>query len=69
MGKLLRERMAGFSDALVLPAEPDVATLAVEIVFACMKHGYTKDGMISDAICAEAVRAAEAYLSLWESPV
>jgi len=68
MGKLLRERMADFSDSLVLPAEPDVATLAVEIAFACMKHGYAKDGMISDAICAEAVRAAEAYLSLWESP-
>lgn len=68
MGKLLRERLAGFGDGPVLPAEPDVATLAVEIAFACMKHGYAKDGMISEAICAEAVRAAEAYLSRWESP-
>lgn len=68
MGRLLRERMAGFNEALLLPAEPDVATLAVEIAFACMKHGYAKDGMISAAICAEAVRAAEAYLSRWESP-
>ncbi|RKP47144.1 TetR/AcrR family transcriptional regulator [Pararobbsia silviterrae] len=44
-----------------VPQSPDVATLAVEIAFACMKHGYHQEGGITPAIRAQAVTAVVAY--------
>ena len=47
---------------LVLPEKPDVVTLVIEIAFACMKHGYYREGFISPMIREHAAKAALAYL-------
>lgn len=66
IGNLLREYLRSQGVLAGLPQQPDAATLAVEIVFACLKYGYMADGNISDAICCEAEQAIIAYLSRWE---
>lgn len=48
---------------LVLPCRPDVATLMVEMAFACMKHGYFSEGRITPEVRREAVRAQVAYFA------
>jgi AcrR family transcriptional regulator len=53
---------------LMLPENPDVATLIVEISFACMKHGYYRENRISQAIREQAAKAVIAYLKSWEMP-
>ncbi|PWU28587.1 MULTISPECIES: hypothetical protein [unclassified Pseudomonas] len=68
IGNLLRERLHTLGVLGDLPRQPDAATLAVEIAFACMKYGYMAEGHISEAICAEAEQAMVAYLSRWEAP-
>ena len=52
---------------LLLPEEPDVATLIVEMSFACMKHGYYRENRIADAIREQAANAVIAYLRTWET--
>jgi AcrR family transcriptional regulator len=47
---------------LDLPKKPDVVTLVIEIAFACMKHGYYREGFISPMIREQAAKAALAYL-------
>lgn len=66
IGNLLREYLRSQGVLAGLPQQPDVATLAVEIAFACLKYGYVADGHISDAICLEAEQATIGYLSRWE---
>ncbi|TCL04579.1 TetR family transcriptional regulator [Sodalis ligni] len=66
IGDLLRAKAASLGELRALPAVPDAATIAVEIAFACMKHGYGKEGRISPAICREATRAVTAYLARWD---
>jgi AcrR family transcriptional regulator len=66
IGRLFRAKAASLSALRTLPSEPDVATISVEIAFACMKHGYAQEGRISPAICREASRAVVAYLSVWD---
>jgi AcrR family transcriptional regulator len=66
IGSLLREHLQAQGGFKTLPQQPDAATLAVEIAFACMRYGYLGDGHISEAICAEATEATIAYLSRWE---
>ncbi len=63
ISSLTRTHLQGLAE---LPRSPDVAMLAVEIAFACMKHGYAEEGRISPAICHEATRAALAYLAPWQ---
>lgn len=65
MGGTFRELFATTSPALVLPRKPDVATFAVEIAFACMKHGYYRDGKISKSTRGQALTATVAYLATW----
>jgi AcrR family transcriptional regulator len=66
IGRLFRAKAASLSALRTLPTEPDVTTIAVEIAFACMKHGYAQEGRVSNAICQEASRAVMAYLSVWD---
>ncbi|MGT2509843.1 TetR/AcrR family transcriptional regulator [Cupriavidus basilensis] len=65
IGGLFRAKAASLKALEALPSVPDVATIAVEIAFACMEHGYAQEGTISPIICQEAVRAVVAYLSSW----
>lgn len=61
----VRQRLQGLTE---LPTAPDSAVLAIEIAFACMKHGYAEEEWISPAISREACRAAQTYLAQWEQP-
>src|SRR5476649_2764481 len=56
-GQLLRDAAERFGELAALPVSPDVATIAVEIGFACLKFGYAQDGYIDTAIRNEASRA------------
>jgi AcrR family transcriptional regulator len=67
IGELFRAKIASLEVLTALPVVPDVATIAVEIAFACMKHGYAIEGSISAAISQEASRAVIAYLSTWDA--
>lgn len=62
IGDILREAIETQIPAITIPRSPDVATLAVEIAFACMKHGYYEDGHISEVIREQAVTAVVAYV-------
>lgn len=66
IGGLLRAKAASLKVLKALPKKPDAAALAVEIVFACFKHGYVSEGGVSPRICEEASRAATSYLAAWE---
>ncbi len=66
IGKMFRARVERFGRMKNLPTNPDVAAIAVEIAFACMKHGYSHERVVSPAICKEATRAVTAYLMQWE---
>jgi AcrR family transcriptional regulator len=66
IGTLFRARIASLGVLKALPDTPDAATIAVEIAFACMKHGYATEGLVSTAICQEASRAVIAYLATWD---
>lgn len=68
IGALLRAKAASLGALTALPLAPDAATIAVEIAFACMKHGYATEGLVSPTICVEASRAVVAYLSSWDNP-
>ncbi len=59
IGDVVRATLA--QRGLSLPRRPDVATLMVEMAFACMKHGYFSEGRITPAVRREAVRAQVAY--------
>jgi AcrR family transcriptional regulator len=63
IGHAVRALMKIAPDRIVLPKQPDSATLCVEIAFTCMKYGYYREGRLSKATRREAVRAATAYLS------
>ena len=67
IGGLLRAKAAKLGELRSLPTAPDVATIAVELAFACMKHGYAREGKVSPAICEEATRAVTAYLGRWDA--
>ncbi len=66
IGDLLRAKAASLGELRTLPSVPDAATIAVELAFACMKHGYAKEGRVSPAMCREATRAVTAYLARWD---
>jgi AcrR family transcriptional regulator len=65
IGREVRLLAATRPHPLKLPEKPDVATIAVEIAFACMKHGYYRDGHLSSETRCEAVRAVAAYIAAW----
>jgi len=67
LGALFRAKAASMGALAALPTTPDVATIALEIAFACMKHGYSTQGRVSQEICREASRAVIAYLSSWDT--
>jgi AcrR family transcriptional regulator len=66
IGSLFRAKIASLNVLKTLPTQPNVAAIAVEIAFACMKHGYAQEGTVSPAICREASRAVIGYLSRWD---
>lgn len=66
LGEIIRAHVSASGELPGLPRVPDVATLAVEIAFACMKYGYLHEGTISGPMCEEASRAAIAYLERWD---
>jgi hypothetical protein len=63
VGREVRTLLESRPTPVVLPEQPDVATLAVEIAFACMKHGYYRERRLSPVIRREAARAASAYIA------
>ncbi len=65
IGQLLRNAAERFREYREFPLSPDVATIAVEIGFACLKFGYAQEGYINNAVRNEACRAVMAYLDLW----
>ncbi len=65
IGRLLRDAAARLGELPTLPVSPDVATIAVEIGFACLKFGYVQEGRIDTAVRNEAFRAVMAYLDHW----
>lgn len=67
IGSLFRSKASSMGAFPRLPLDPDAATIAVEIAFACMKHGYMKEGKISPTISREASRAVIAYLAAWDN--
>jgi len=67
LGTLFRAKAASLGALKALPVTPDAATIGVEIAFACMKHGYAKQGRVSPEICREASRAVTAYLASWDT--
>lgn len=62
IGDELRHTFRTLEPPIDLPATPDIATIVTELAFACMKYGYYRDGLISDAIMAQASMAAIGYL-------
>ncbi len=66
IGQSVRQLFANLALPFHLPTKPDAATFAVEIAFACMKHGYYEDGTITEDAQAQASHAAIAYLSRWQ---
>ncbi|MCB1526981.1 MAG: TetR/AcrR family transcriptional regulator [Hyphomicrobiaceae bacterium] len=55
--------------ATMLPHLPsgisqETLALTIEIIFACLRYGYFRDGRVTDAIAAEALRAANAFLGI-----
>lgn len=67
IGREVRAAVARLDPTLHLPEDPDVVTLAVEVTFACLKHGYYREGVISQPIQEQAIQVALAYLSSWET--
>lgn len=63
IGDAVRRTLQAREPELRLPRRPDVATLMVEMAFACMKHGYFSEGRITPAVRREAVRAQVAYFA------
>ena len=71
-GVIDRETHHRKSDLLIetmlprLPAGMSAQTLAltIEIIFACLRYGYFRDGRVTQAIAAEALRAANAFLGV-----
>jgi len=61
IGAVLRSATESRVPGVRVPRSPDVSTLAVEIAFACMKHGYYQDGCITETIREQAVTAVVAY--------
>lgn len=62
IGGVLRSATESRLPGVRIPRSPDISTLAVEIGFACMKHGYYRDGSITSVIRAQAVTAVIAYV-------
>ena len=48
--------------SLDLPRSPDYPTIMTELAFACMKYGYYRDGVISEAVMTQASLAVIGYL-------
>lgn len=61
----LRGLFAMHLPGLSLPNSPDVMMIAVEIAFACLRHGYFTEARISDTMVEQAAVAAIAYLQTW----
>ena len=68
IGRRVRHIFLRNRPGLTIPETPDVMTLAVEIAFACMRHGYLADARISGATVEQASLAARSYLSNWLAP-
>jgi AcrR family transcriptional regulator len=66
VASIIRRFFALIDPPLIVPEQPDVATLSVEISFACMKHGYFRENFISAVTREQASSAAIAYLKVWE---
>ncbi|MDP1539426.1 MAG: TetR/AcrR family transcriptional regulator [Moraxellaceae bacterium] len=66
IGQSVRQLFANLAQPFNPPCTPDTATYAVEIAFACMKHGYYEDGSITEGTQEQATHAAVAYLSRWQ---
>ncbi|UJJ31637.1 hypothetical protein [Halopseudomonas maritima] len=62
ISQLLRDRV---DPEARLPQSPDVAVLAVDIAFACMRYGYAVEGVISPVCAQESINAGCAYLTSW----
>jgi AcrR family transcriptional regulator len=67
IGQMLRTKAQQLDWLCAMPMKPDVASIAVELAFACMKYGYVQEGTVSSAICQEATRAVTSYLSQWDA--
>ncbi|MAL98171.1 MAG: TetR family transcriptional regulator [Alteromonadaceae bacterium] len=68
IGHQLRPLFSRYAPGAVLPQDPDVVTIAVEIAFACMKHSYFTHARIIEPMVDQAAMAASAYLRHWLEP-
>ncbi|PJZ52363.1 TetR/AcrR family transcriptional regulator [Leptospira adleri] len=66
IGAGVRVQLASLDSPLILPKKPDVATLGVEIAFACMKRGYYLENRISKMMREQATQAVIAYFKNWK---
>lgn len=66
IGAGVRVQLANLDSPLILPKKPDVATLGVEIAFACMKRGYYLENRISKMMRDQATQAVIAYFQNWK---
>ncbi|MCG6192410.1 TetR/AcrR family transcriptional regulator [Leptospira sp. FAT2] len=66
IGAGVRVQLSNLKVPFTIPKQPDVATLGVEIAFACMKRGYYQENRISKRMRTEAANAVIAYFSAWE---
>ncbi|MBM9499201.1 TetR/AcrR family transcriptional regulator [Leptospira sp. 201903071] len=66
IGAGVRVQLANLDSPLILPKKPDVATLGVEIAFACMKRGYYLENRISKMMREQAVNAVVSYFENWK---
>lgn len=62
IGDEVRTMFLTLSPPVSLSRTPDVATLLVELGFACMKYGYYRDGHISEDVMQQATLAVTGYL-------
>ncbi len=62
LAEALRGVFETFRPAVIVPEEPDVAALGIEIVFALLKHAYFVHGEVTEAIARQAEIALISYL-------
>lgn len=62
IGAALHDMLLTTTPPIDLSRHPSATTVVVEVSFACLKYGYYREGVISEAIQEQAVRAATGYM-------
>ena len=62
IGAAVHDMLLTTTPRIDLSRHPSATTVVVEISFACLKYGYYREGVISEAIQEQAVLAATGYM-------